>query len=82
MPNIPGFTNYPLRDRMEGLTQLPATLENDANAAALGEFLAGGGRDIENMVLLTLGTGKGEGDLSRAGRPPRVERSGHDVLPQ
>ena len=34
------------------------------------------------VALLTLGTGKGEGDLSRAGRPPRVERSGHDVLPQ
>ncbi len=34
------------------------------------------------VALLTLGTGKGEGDLSRAGRPARVERSGHDVLPQ
>ncbi len=61
MPNIPGFTMYPLRDRVSALTKLPAVLENDANAAALGEFLAGGGRDIENMVLLTLGTGVGSG---------------------
>ena len=61
MPNIPGFDNVPLRDRVgEGLG-LPAVLENDANAAALGEYLAGGGRGVRNMVLLTLGTGIGSG---------------------
>ena len=61
MPNIPGFDNVPLRDRVgEGLS-LPAVLENDANAAALGEFLLGSGRGTSIMALLTLGTGLGSG---------------------
>ncbi len=61
MPNIPGFDNVPLRDRVgEGLS-LPAVLENDANAAALGEFLLGSGRGTSVMALLTLGTGLGSG---------------------
>ncbi|MFP3937471.1 MAG: ROK family protein [Phycisphaerae bacterium] len=61
MPNIPGMENLPLRDRVgEGLN-LPAVLENDANAAALGEFLRGAGETADNMVLLTLGTGLGSG---------------------
>ena len=61
MPNIPGFENVPLRDRLaEGLS-LPAVLENDANAAALGEFLLGSGRGTSVMAMLTLGTGLGSG---------------------
>ncbi|MGC9454008.1 MAG: ROK family protein [Phycisphaerae bacterium] len=61
MPNIAGMENVQLRDRVgEGLN-LPAVLENDANAAALGEFLIGAGRAAQNMVLLTLGTGLGSG---------------------
>lgn len=61
MPNIPGMENLPLRDRVgEGLG-LPAILENDANAAALGEFLRGAGQAADNMILLTLGTGLGSG---------------------
>ncbi len=60
-PNLPGFVNVPLRDRMAELTRLPVTLENDANAAAFGEFAAGAGRDVRDMVMLTLGTGIGGG---------------------
>ena len=60
-PNIEGMENVPLRDLVaEGLS-LPAVLENDANAAAYGEFIAGAGRDASNMVMLTLGTGVGGG---------------------
>ena len=61
MPNIPGFENVPIRDRLARLIERPAVLENDANAAALGEFLVGSGRDGRDMVLLTLGTGIGSG---------------------
>ena len=60
-PNIPGFAQVPLRDRLAELLALPVVLENDANAAAMGEFLVGGGRDANTMVLLTLGTGIGSG---------------------
>ena len=61
MPNIPGFKNFPLRDRLAERLGLRAVLENDANAAALGEFLCGSGRGCRDMVLLTLGTGVGGG---------------------
>ena len=61
LPNIPGFENVALRDRVGGKVGLPAVLENDANAAGLGEYLRGGGKGARIMVLLTLGTGVGSG---------------------
>ena len=60
-PNIPGLDGMPLRDRLAEMLELPVALENDANAAALGEFSFGAGRDARSMVLLTLGTGIGGG---------------------
>jgi glucokinase len=60
-PNIPGMTNVPLRDEVAGRLGLPATLENDANAAAYAEFIVGAGRESREMVMLTLGTGVGSG---------------------
>lgn len=38
-PNLPGWTDVPLRDRLADATGLPVSLENDANAAAFGEFV-------------------------------------------
>lgn len=60
-PNFPDWRNVPLRDRIGGYFNLPATLENDANAAAWGEFWAGAGKDVDSLVMLTLGTGIGGG---------------------
>ena len=60
-PNLPGFVNYPLRERFGALTGLRVVLENDANAAAFGEFATGAGRAVRSMVMLTLGTGIGGG---------------------
>lgn len=60
-PNLPGFHNFPIRDEIERLLQSPVILENDANAAALGEKWMGAGRDVQDLVLLTLGTGIGGG---------------------
>ncbi len=64
-PNLPGFENFPIRDEIERLLQAPVILENDANAAALGEKWMGAGRDVEDLVLLTLGTGIGGGIICR-----------------
>ncbi|MGE5569019.1 MAG: ROK family protein [Rhodospirillales bacterium] len=60
-PNLPAFHNFPIRDEIERLLQSPVLLENDANAAALGEKWMGAGRDVQDLVLLTLGTGIGGG---------------------
>ena len=60
-PNLPGFENYPIRDEIERRLGASVILENDANAAALGEKWQGAGRDVNDLVLLTLGTGIGGG---------------------
>lgn len=60
-PNMPGWTNAPIRDRLAATLRLPVNLENDAKSAAFGEFVAGAGRDAPSMVMLTLGTGIGGG---------------------
>src|SRR6266481_8271440 len=63
-PNMPGFDNFAIRDEIERQLGAPVALENDANAAALGEKWMGAGRDYDDLVLLTLGTGIGGGIIS------------------
>ncbi len=46
---------------MEKQFQIPTVVTNDANAAALGEMLFGGAKDLNNFLLITLGTGLGSG---------------------
>jgi glucokinase len=60
-PNLAGWRNVPVVQRLEALTRLSILLDNDANFAALGEYLCGAGRGGGDMVLLTLGTGIGAG---------------------
>ena len=60
-PNFPDWNNLPLKDQLEKALGTPVFLENDANAAALGEQWRGAGRGIRSMILLTLGTGVGGG---------------------
>ena len=63
-PNIPAFENFAARDEVQARLGTPVILENDANAAALGEKWMGAGRDVDDLVLLTLGTGIGGGIIS------------------
>jgi glucokinase len=60
-PNLPDWTNYPVRDEIQRRLDSQVILENDANVAALGEKWMGAGRDAESMCMFTLGTGVGAG---------------------
>ncbi|MBN1943867.1 MAG: ROK family glucokinase [Phycisphaerae bacterium] len=61
LPNMQTMRNFPLRDRVAEAIGLPATLENDANAAAYAEYLCGAGEGAHDLVMFTLGTGVGGG---------------------
>lgn len=63
--NLDFLEGFSLRDEIEKRLETPVILENDANAAALGEFWIGAGAEVEDLVLLTLGTGIGGGIISR-----------------
>ena len=60
-PNFPDWNNLPLRKTLELELGIPVIIENDANAAALGEQWRGAGSGIKSMIFLTLGTGVGGG---------------------
>ena len=57
--NLPGWSDYPVRDEIERRLGARVFLENDANVAALGEKWLGAARDVDNMAMVTLGTGIG-----------------------
>jgi glucokinase len=60
-PNISAINGVPLRGIFENEFSLPVMLENDANAYAYGEKWIGSGKDFDNFIVLTLGTGLGGG---------------------
>ncbi|MFP8885125.1 MULTISPECIES: ROK family glucokinase [Streptomyces] len=59
-PNIK-WRNEPLKDKVEQRVGLPVVVENDANAAAWGEYRFGAGHGHDDVVCITLGTGLGGG---------------------
>ena len=59
-PNL-GWRDFPLRDEVGTRVNLPASLDNDANCATLGEWWRGAARGGRNVVGLTIGTGIGGG---------------------
>jgi glucokinase len=62
--NLPYLENFPVRDEISRRLGTQVVLENDANAAALGEKWIGAGKEVDDLVLLTLGTGIGGGIIS------------------
>jgi glucokinase len=58
-PNLTGWVNVPLQRLLEERLGLPAPIEHDAKAAALGEFHFGAGREVNNMIFVVVGTGVG-----------------------
>jgi glucokinase len=59
-PNL-GWRNFPLRDEVSNRVGLPATLDNDANCATLGEWWCGAAKGARHVVGMTIGTGIGGG---------------------
>ena len=60
-PNLRPWQNVPVRQHIRDAFQIPTAFQNDANAAAFGEYWVGAGRGVHSMVLYTLGTGVGGG---------------------
>ena len=59
--NLPGWEDLPLRDRVAERFERPTILQNDANAAAFGEYWVGAAREAKSLMFWTLGTGVGGG---------------------
>ncbi len=78
-PNLPGWDDVPLVEDIKSAFNLPVYLENDANAAALGEFHFGAGKDVSNMVYMTLSTGIGGGIILNNKLIHGVRDSGGEV---
>jgi glucokinase len=82
--NLKGWNHFPIRDRVSHHCGLPVAFENDANAAAYGEYWMASERKFHSMVLLTLGTGIGcgiiVGDLVIHGAHSNGAEAGHIVI--
>ncbi|BCL81799.1 glucokinase [Ktedonobacteria bacterium brp13] len=78
-PNLPGWTNTPLRDIFFEKFTIPIFVENDANAAALGEYMFGAGRGSEEIVYVTISTGIGGGIISNGRLIQGIAGSGGEL---
>lgn len=83
-PNLPGWIDYPIRDRLSKECGLPVSFTNDAAAAAYGEYWMGSGKSLPSLVMLTLGTGIGGGiivrDASIDGEHSHGAECGHIIV--
>ena len=83
-PNLPGWRNLAIQQRLGERLGKPTVLQNDANAAAFGEFWAGAGRGARSLVLFTLGTGVGCGIVQEGriieGRHSHGGECGHIII--
>ena len=82
--NLPGWDDFPLRDRVAAHAGCEVTFANDANAAGYGEYSVGSARGSSSLVLLTLGTGVGGGiiigDLNVEGAHSHGSECGHIIV--
>ena len=59
--HVPGWENHPLQTLLETRFAAPASVDNDANAGALGEYVYGAGRGCHSLLYVTVSTGVGGG---------------------
>lgn len=83
-PNLPWKHDVPLARMMSDRLGVHATLGNDANAAALGEWRYGAGQGIDDLLVVTLGTGVGSGFIVNGklvlGSAGNAGELGHTIL--
>ena len=83
-PNLPGWRNVPIRKLLSERLNKRVIYQNDANAAAYGEYWAGAGRGATSLALLTLGTGIGCGIVENGaiveGRHSHGGECGHIII--
>ncbi len=83
-PNLKPWRNVPVRDHVHKAFGKPTAFQNDANAAAYGEYWAGAGRGVRSLVLFTLGTGIGCGiivnDFILEGEHSHGAEVGHVII--
>lgn len=82
--NVPHFTGTKIRELFEQELKVPVAVENDVNAAAVGEMILGAGKSWKDIVCLTYGTGIGgaliiDGKLYR-GRWGGAGEAGHIII--
>lgn len=63
-PNLPWKGDLPIVDQFKASLNIPVILNNDANAAAVGEMVYGAAKDVKDFIMITLGTGLGSGIIS------------------
>ena len=82
--NVPDWKDLPLRDLVSNQFGLPTVLQNDANAAAFGEYWLGAASDAESLMFWTLGTGVGGGIILNgeilSGAHSHAGECGHMIL--
>ncbi len=82
--NLPGWQNFPVRQKFAEAIGRPTILQNDANAAAYGEYWAGSASEADSVVFFTLGTGLGGGiivdDTIVQGEHSHGSELGHTII--
>jgi glucokinase-like ROK family protein len=63
-PIMPGWDNFPVRDRLESALGVPVYVDNDANLGALGEYSYGAGKNVDNLAFIKVATGIGCGIIA------------------
>ncbi|MBX7108255.1 MAG: ROK family protein [Chitinophagales bacterium] len=83
-PNLPWKGIVPLASHFKEALHLPVVLTNDAKAAAIGEMLFGGAKNMKHFIFITLGTGLGSGIVSNGalvyGHDGFAGEMGHTII--
>ncbi len=83
-PNLPLYNGFPIREKLSNALGTDVVFENDANAAAWGEFISGESNTLDEMALITLGTGIGGAVISGGkilhGADDRAGEFGHIIV--